>query len=80
MISVDTGVPDKIQLHSRLDAGGKPPRSVDAPGGAAVKNPPANAGDVGSISGPEGPTCCRATRPVPTLSRARALQQEKPLP
>ena len=36
MISVDTGVPDKIQLHSRLDAGGKPPRSVDAPEGAML--------------------------------------------
>ena len=28
-------------------------RSGDFPGGPVVKNPPANAGDMGSISGPE---------------------------
>ena len=36
----------------------------DFPGGAGVKNPPANAGDTGSIPGPEDPTCRRATKPV----------------
>ena len=34
------------------------------PGGAVVKNPPANAGDTGSIPGREDPTCHRATKPV----------------
>ena len=29
-----------------------------------VKNPPANAGDMGSIPGLEDPTYCRATRPM----------------
>ena len=34
------------------------------PGGAVVKNPPANAGDTGSIPAQEDPTCSRATKPV----------------
>ena len=34
------------------------------PGGAVVKNPPANAGDMGSSPGPEDPTCRGATKPV----------------
>ena len=35
------------------------------PGGAVVENPPANAGDTGSISlVREDPTCCGATQPV----------------
>ena len=34
----------------------------DFPGGAVVKNPPANAGDTGSIPGPEDPTCRGATK------------------
>ena len=36
------------------------------PGGPVAKNPPANAGDMGSIPGQEAkiPTCCRATEPV----------------
>ena len=36
----------------------------DFPGGTVVKNLPANAGDMGSIPGPEDPTCRRATKPV----------------
>ena len=36
----------------------------DFPGGAVVKNPPANAGGTGSSPGQEDPTCCRATKPV----------------
>ena len=41
----------------------------DFPGGAVVKNPPANAGDTGSSPGPrtlvrQDPTCCGATKPV----------------
>ena len=32
-----------------------------------VKNPPANAGDVGLIPGREDPTCCVAIKPVPQL-------------
>ena len=31
------------------------------PGGPVVKNPPCNAGDIGSIP---GATCCGATKPV----------------
>ena len=34
------------------------------PGGSVVKNPPADAGDTGLISGWEDPTGCRATHPV----------------
>ena len=36
----------------------------DFPGGAVVKNPPANAGDTGSIPDLEDPTCHGATKPV----------------
>ena len=34
------------------------------PGGAVVRNPPSNAGDMGSSNGPEDPTCCGATKPI----------------
>ena len=34
----------------------------DFPGGAVVKNPPANAGDMGLSPGPEDPTCRGATK------------------
>ena len=34
------------------------------PGGSLVKNPPANAGEVGSIQLWEDPTCCGARKPV----------------
>ena len=34
------------------------------PGGAVVKNLPADAGDTGSILVWEDPTCCGATKPV----------------
>ena len=34
------------------------------PGGAVVENPPANAGDTGSSSDLEDPTCRGATKPV----------------
>ena len=34
------------------------------PGGTVVRNPPASAGDMGMIPGPEDPTCRRATKPV----------------
>ena len=36
----------------------------DFPGGAVVKNPPANAGDTRSSPAREDPTCRRATKPV----------------
>ena len=36
----------------------------DFPGGAVVKNPPANAGDMGSSPGPGRPTCRGATEPM----------------
>ena len=38
------------------------------PGGLVIKNPPANAGDKGSIPGPEDSTCCRATKTIPTTT------------
>ena len=40
-------LPEKVELHLelKLDTG-------DLPGGAVVKNPPANAGDTGSSPGP----------------------------
>ena len=34
------------------------------PGGSMVKNPPANAGDMGSIPDREDPTCLGAARSV----------------
>ena len=34
------------------------------PGGAVVKNPPANTEDLGSSPGPGDPTCRGATKPV----------------
>ena len=39
-------------------------KALDFPGGAVVKNLPANAGDTGSSPGPGSPTCHGATRPV----------------
>ena len=38
--------------------------SVGFPGGAGVKNPPANAGDTGLSLVQEDPTCRGATKPV----------------
>ena len=49
----------------------------DFPGGLVVKNPPANAGDLGSILALEDSTCGGATKP--SAERACAPQQEKPL-
>ena len=51
----------------------------DFPGGAVVKNPPANAGDTGSIPGPGRPHMPRSNKALaPQLlslgSRARAPQ------
>ena len=34
------------------------------PGGSVIKNPPANAGNMGLIPGQEDPTCHGATEPV----------------
>ena len=58
--------------------------NMDFPGGQVVKNPPAKAGDMGSIPDQEYPTCCRATKPMhhnywSPCPRAHAPQQEKPL-
>ena len=39
-------------------------KSRHFPGGAVVKNPPANAGDMGSSSVWEDPTCLKATKPM----------------
>ena len=64
-------------------------KNRDFPGGAVVKNPPANAGVQSLVW--EDPTCCGANEPVchnywspraatteALVPRAHALQQEKP--
>ena len=64
---------------------------MDFPGGAVVKNPPANAGDTGSSPGPgrshmpRSNTACtpqllspRATTTEACVPRVHASQQEKP--
>ena len=48
------------------------------PGGPAVKNPPANAGDIGSILGPEGFHIPRGNKPMCRNNWARTSRQEKP--
>ena len=49
------------------------------PGGAVVKNPPANAGDIWvQALVQEGPTCRRATKPVRHNYWARMPQLLKP--
>ena len=50
----------------------------DFPGGAVVKNPPANGGDMDSIPGREDPTCCGATTPVRHNYWAHVPQLLKP--
>ena len=54
---------------------------VDFPGVTVVKNPPANAGDTGSITGPGRSHKPESTKPVPhnyqvCLPKACAPQQE----
>ena len=49
-------------------------REGDFPGGAVVKNPPANAGDMGSIPGPRRSHCRRAAKPVHHNYWAYALE------
>ena len=49
------------------------------PGGAVVENPPANAGDMGSILVREDPTCCGATKLVCHNYWARVPQLLKPM-
>ena len=44
------------------------------PGGSAVKNPPANAGDTGSISGSQDPIRFGATKPMCRNHWTRALE------
>ena len=39
-------------------------------GGPVVRNPPANAGDTGSISAPEHPACLGVTKPACHRSRS----------
>ena len=46
------------------------------PAGAVVKNPPANAGDVGSIPGPGTSHMPRATKPVHHNYCSRALEPQ----
>ena len=38
--------------------------NLDFPGGAVVKNLPANAGDIGSIPDQDDSMCCKATKPM----------------
>ena len=38
--------------------------AVDFPGGPVVRSLPANAGDMGSIPGPGGFMCLKATKPI----------------
>ena len=64
---------DFIQIKTFCSAKMSTKLKEDFPGGAVVKNPPANAGDTGSSPGP-GATTTEAHMP-----RARAPQQEKPL-
>ena len=57
---------------------------MDFPGGPVVKNPPANAGDLGSVPGlgrfhmPQGSQAHARPLRKPTCRRAHALQQERP--
>ena len=55
---------------------------LDFPGGAVVKNPPANAGDTGPgglrALDQEDPICCGATKPVSHNYRAHVPQLLKP--
>ena len=46
----------------------------DFPGGAVVKNPPANAGNMGLSLVLEDPTCLGATKPVSHNYRAYTLE------
>ena len=49
------------------------------PGHSVVKNPPANAGDMGSVPDSEDRTCLGAIKPeCYNYSRAHVLQQLKP--
>ena len=52
-------------------------REEGFPGGSVVKNPPANAGDMGSISDPEDPTCRGANKPMRRNYQACALEPGK---
>lgn len=48
----------------------------DFPGGQVVKDPPAKAGDMGSMLGPEDSTCCGEAGPVRQLLRLCPGAQE----
>ena len=49
-------------------------KKVGFPGGTVDKNPPADAGDMGSIPGLEDSTCLGATKPVHRSYWAHVLQ------
>ena len=73
------------KLWQRWRGGSKLKKHWDFPGGAVVKNPPANAGDVGSIPGPgtEIPHAVEqlslhTTTTEAWAPRGHALQQGKP--
>ena len=53
-------------------------KSWGLPGGPVVKNPPAKAGDTGSIPDPEDPTSLGATRPMCHNHCAQTLQLLSP--
>ena len=70
MVSANTakmspGITPGIPTPLQGDLVGPPRRrwSLGFPGGPVVKNPPANAGNMGSILGQEDLTCCGASKP-----------------
>ena len=45
-------MPKAVHLYSSLECGGQKMKTQDCPGGTVVKNPPANAGDMGLSPSP----------------------------
>ena len=56
----------------------KKKKDTDFPGGPMVKNPPANAVNMGPSLFQEDPTCHGATKPLSHNSWAHAAPQDKP--
>ena len=53
-----------MTIMSRCNRKNKITQRRDFPGGAVVKNLPANAGDTALIPGPGRSTCCGVTNPT----------------
>ena len=70
------GLPAAISTHLRRDGG--------FPAGPVVKNPPANAGDMGSSPGPGGSHVLRGNKaqrlPPPPSQHTRAQEPQLPSP